>query len=274
MKWPKQVFSKLGASFFALILLIQSKSFGVEATNVSNESLVHVKVRFIEVADFSKVPTQFLYPAPETNVFLFRREDDFQQFLRAILTTSGAESFGEPETVVTNGQKSILLTTFIATVRNINPKALSFPGVETTNDIFEHSWLTMDRDYAMKSGAAIYMTPKIMRDTHILKLNAHLDILEKLWETNSHEVFVHGEKQNVAYADVVWRCQKDPIDFTGIKLYDHQSILFRGLNLKGLNSPKRPLLVLVTVNIVDSAGNRVHDEDEMSFATNSIPAQP
>ena len=38
-------------------------------------------------------------------------------------------------------------------------------------------------------------------------------------------------------------------------------------------SPKKQLLVLITATMVDAAGNRIHSDDEMPFAGNSIPPQ-
>jgi general secretion pathway protein D len=39
-------------------------------------------------------------------------------------------------------------------------------------------------------------------------------------------------------------------------------------------SQKRNLMIFVTATIVDPAGNRVHSDDELPFAQNTIPAQP
>jgi type II secretory pathway component GspD/PulD (secretin) len=40
------------------------------------------------------------------------------------------------------------------------------------------------------------------------------------------------------------------------------------------SSVKKNLMIFVTATIVDPAGNRVHSEDELPFAQNSIPPQP
>ena len=37
---------------------------------------------------------------------------------------------------------------------------------------------------------------------------------------------------------------------------------------------KRNLMIFVTATVVDPAGNRIHSEDELPFAQNSIPPQP
>jgi type II secretory pathway component GspD/PulD (secretin) len=37
---------------------------------------------------------------------------------------------------------------------------------------------------------------------------------------------------------------------------------------------KKNLMIFVTATIVDPAGNRVHSDDELPFAQNSIPPQP
>jgi general secretion pathway protein D len=37
---------------------------------------------------------------------------------------------------------------------------------------------------------------------------------------------------------------------------------------------KDNLMIFVTATIVDPAGNRVHSDDDLPFAQNSVPAQP
>jgi general secretion pathway protein D len=39
-------------------------------------------------------------------------------------------------------------------------------------------------------------------------------------------------------------------------------------------SVKKNLMIFVTATIVDPAGNRVHSDDELPFAQNTIPTQP
>ena len=40
------------------------------------------------------------------------------------------------------------------------------------------------------------------------------------------------------------------------------------------NLENKEVLVFMTVNLVDSAGNRIHSDDEMPFAQHGIPPQP
>jgi hypothetical protein len=62
-------------------------------------------------------------------------------------------------------------------------------------------------------------------------------------------------------------------------LYDGQTLaLYKfSTNASGMqNQPKqdeKQLLVLVTVTLVDPAGNRIHTDDEMPFAKDAIPPQ-
>jgi len=37
---------------------------------------------------------------------------------------------------------------------------------------------------------------------------------------------------------------------------------------------KRNLMIFVTANLIDPAGNRVHSDDELPFAQTGIPQQP
>jgi type II secretory pathway component GspD/PulD (secretin) len=40
------------------------------------------------------------------------------------------------------------------------------------------------------------------------------------------------------------------------------------------DSTKDNLMIFVTPTIIDPAGNRVHNDEEMPFASRTIPAQP
>ena len=51
-------------------------------------------------------------------------------------------------------------------------------------------------------------------------------------------------------------------------------LLGRLFQSQSKSSLKQNLMIFVTATIVDPAGNRVHSDDELPFAQNSIPPQP
>jgi len=68
---------------------------------------------------------------------------------------------------------------------------------------------------------------------------------------------------------------------TAVNVWDGQTVVMGGLMQDGdpgqkqsTNSQKEDLLIFITANIIDPAGNRVHTEADMPFAVKSIPPQP
>jgi len=57
------------------------------------------------------------------------------------------------------------------------------------------------------------------------------------------------------------------------KLWDGQTLVFGGMMADQIPGPKKVLLVFVTPTIIDAAGNKVHADDDIPFAANSIPLQ-
>ena len=69
-----------------------------------------------------------------------------------------------------------------------------------------------------------------------------------------------------------------------LNIWDNQTVFISGLPEKDYVSGKevsgkskssdKELLVFITATIVDPAGNRIHSDDELPFAKESIPSQP
>jgi general secretion pathway protein D len=62
---------------------------------------------------------------------------------------------------------------------------------------------------------------------------------------------------------------KDKVPFLG-----DLPLVGRAFQSQSKTSVKKNLMIFVTATIVDPAGNRVHSDDELPFAQNSIPSQP
>jgi hypothetical protein len=59
-----------------------------------------------------------------------------------------------------------------------------------------------------------------------------------------------------------------------VNLYDGQTSMLGLPSIQPTDRIHKNLVALVTVTIVDPAGNRVHKDDHMPFAPNTVPAQP
>jgi len=66
-----------------------------------------------------------------------------------------------------------------------------------------------------------------------------------------------------------------------VNVYDSQALILTqpidpgtGLPFEKTGKKAKHLLVLMTINAVDEAGNRVHADDELPFAHDRVPPQP
>jgi len=60
---------------------------------------------------------------------------------------------------------------------------------------------------------------------------------------------------------------------TTANIYDGQTLVLGELANEKSPDNKKRLFIFVTAQIIDSAGNRIHTEDKLSFTTNSVPKQ-
>ena len=275
------------ALIFAAFIFFDSKNSFAEETDWQTLPQVHIKARFLAFTNNFAELQGFLNP---TNSYQILTETNFQKLLLATEAHGNYESLAEPEVVTISSKKTQMRATAIMSVirQDITPKAMEFPGVETTNDI----WAKFDSNL-LEFGPILDATPEVITNGFIIKLNLLPSDIEMIgfgdnlkndlhlpecWKTNFAEVYVRGEKQNISYAVPDYRFQTNQIRVPSIYLYDNQTVVLKGLDyVDRSNGPKRKLkqhlLVFVTATVVDPAGNRIHTDEEMPFARDSIPPQ-
>jgi hypothetical protein len=255
---------------------------------------IHIKARFMEVpeSDVESVwKAGVAVDIKGTNkVEIITATNETIQ-LRKLESHSGFENLADPEAITTSGRQTMMRATVLQTiVTGINPLALKSPGV-SSNELF----LTE----RVECGPTFDVAPYVLSDGYTINLTAIASVIEFLGyakPTNSVTAYVDGQKQTVPVPLPKFRVREMS---TPANLFDGQTLILSGpatsviqttkdkvpflgdLPLVGglfrsqtETSVRKNLIVLVTVTIVDPAGNRVHSNDELPFNPATIPPQP
>ena len=289
---PKSVFfnDKLGTLFVRATeqdLDVVEKT--VQVLN-SVPSQIHIKVRFIETPkEMTASLGADLIPTSITNLVGILSGPNLQRILPTLEQRKGFEELAEPEVTTTSGRQTQMRATVILTI--------------ITNIVFQETSTNAaitPVQQQVEVGPTLDVIPVVMSDGYTLDLKLIASLTEFLGydkpATNSTPVVTSkGEIVNVPNILPKFGVRQAEIH---VKLWDGQTVVLGGmvnsqiqqvktkvplsgdLSLAGqmFRSASRTeigknLLVFVTVNIVDPAGNRVHNDDEMPFAGNSIPPQ-
>jgi hypothetical protein len=251
---------------------------------------VHLKARFLAFSnEVSDTVPELLQFERSKKTYQVLTETNFQTLLHTIESRGNCEILDEPSAVTVSSWQTQMRATEIIPIggRTIRLKALKFPGVETTNEIFNYS-------DSIEVGPILDAISQVMTNGFIIKLNLSVSVVEMpalgnnlighlplpdSWTTNSAEVYVRGEKQKISFPVPEYHFQTNQITISGINLYDNQTVVLNGLDYEKRDShnekvAKEHLLIFVTATIVDPAGNRIRSDDEISFARDSVPPQP
>ena len=255
---------------------------------------IHIKAQFIEAPESdveSILKAGVAVDTKETNTVEILTTTNATALLRQLESRSGFENLAQPEAITTSGRQTQMRATEIVTVlTNINPLALKLPGV-SSNELF----LTE----RVECGPTFDVAPYVLADGYTINLKAIASVIEFLGyakPTNSVIAYVDGQKQTVPVPLPKFRVREMS---TPANLFDGQTLILSGpatsviqttkdkvpflgdLPLVGglfrsqtETSVRKNLIVLVTVTIVDPAGNRVHSNGKLPFNPATIPPQP
>jgi general secretion pathway protein D len=210
---------------------------------------------------------------------------NFQAALRSLQARAGVEELAEPEVVMRSGQQSQLrVTQEITVITNIafqkNGDSAIAPQTEK-----------------VETGPTIDMIPYVLPDGDTINLTAIVsltDFLGYVTPTNSAGERIDDAGHHLPSISPDIRIQQS---VANVNLWDGQTLVMERTIPQGLRAsdvpiigdiplvghifqsqtktkPQKELIVFVTLTIVDPAGNRVHSEDELSFAKTGIPPQP
>ena len=182
-------------------------------------------------------------------------------------------------------QARALVATVQKIVTGINPRALTPPGITVTNE--DESLMLATESLSI--GVALDVIPCLMeKDDYTLSITVIPTVTEFLGYadpgTNRVAVYVNGkqkwiseprpnvrQRQMIATAQV-WDGQT--LMLGNPKLVTPGALKIAAKPGESSGDGRKRLIVLVTPALVDSAGNRVHTDEEMPFAREGIPAQP
>jgi general secretion pathway protein D len=187
-------------------------------------------------------------------------------------------------------QAQIQIGNVLPVLKGVNPLALVRPGITKANENDPAPFLIEQ----MFFGTTLDIVPHLSADGYTIHLTAIPKITAFLGNakpTTNVTVYLNGKKQTVPapqpqfYSDsltnsaTVWDGQtlvmgglisESQVDATD-KAPGFLSRVFRSKSSKTI---KKNVMVFITPTLIDAAGNRIHTEEDMPFATNNIPAQP
>jgi beta-lactamase regulating signal transducer with metallopeptidase domain len=252
---------------------------------------IHIKARFIEVPEAmaKRLESNFI-PTGVTNVIGVLTDPNLQLVLHALEQSMGTETLAEPEVTTTSGRQTQMRATEIITIR--------------TNCVFQetstNSAITPQTE-KVECGPVLDMVASVLPDGYTIDLRIIASLTEFLGydkpPTNSTPVVTSTgaivDVPNILPSFNVRQAN------THLQVWDGQTVVLGGLISTQIQTikdtepvsgssaaeeppfreqtirtfQKRQLLILITATIVDPAGNRVHNDNEMLFAHTGIPPQ-
>jgi general secretion pathway protein D len=223
-------------------------------------------------------------------------DPQYRVVIKALQQRSGTELIAQPEVTTLSGRQAQMKATEIKTVvTGINKRALTPPGITTTNADASSLYVTEK----MELGPVLDVIPSALGDSYTIELTVIPTLNEFLGyeenPTNRVAVYVNGEKKWVTPPLPKFRvCQMA----TNVRVWDGQTVVLGGLLSETVNTikdqvpvlgslplvgvlfrseskttAKKNLLVFITPTLIDPAGNRLHSDDEMPLIRSGVPPQ-
>jgi tetratricopeptide (TPR) repeat protein len=178
-------------------------------------------------------------------------ESNFRTVLHALQSNSGAQNLGEPMAVTTSGRQTQMRATQIINVTN-----------------------SIGNPQQVEIGPILDVIPNVLDDGYTINLKTTASLTKFLGYQHT------TDRRAIPVGSVLPSFQVQATR-AQINLYDGQTLVLEGLpstnTVGGQEVKVRPnelnkeLIVLVTVTLVDSAGNRIHSDDQMPFAKEAVP---
>lgn len=274
--------------FNAHFVVAQPTSSAKEDDGKLSTPIVHIKARFIEVPEsFRTYITQIhnYFPAGITNGRVLSNPD-FQVFLHDTEQQSGAEELAGPEAETFSGRQTQMRATTIQPVvsKYTLGEASAIPNVGFRPDsikIFSDGSAIIPQMTKVETGPGFDVVPMILPGNYKIDLKITAPVIEFLG-------FEEREKVPFRVAVPKFQVKQASLDTT---LYDGQTLVLfpkpggmffsppdgqpweSAAELRdGLTNQARKvekqnenkfLIVLVTVTLIDAAGNRIHSDDQI-----------
>jgi general secretion pathway protein D len=235
---------------------------------------------------------------------------NFQVVLHALEQRQGADELAEPEVTTISGRQTEMRATQITTVVtgfSANNSA-STTAATTTGTTISNPNTTIEQAQTtpLEVGPVLDVVPDVLSDGYTINLTLIPSLTEFGGYSNPNSVPISAITvtggtggAGVALGPIVLPFFTVRQVVTTVNVWDNQTVVIGGLISSTIStevdkvpvlgdiplmgklfqsqtktSDKKNLMIFVTATIVDPAGNRVHSDDELPFAQNTIPAQP
>ena len=261
---------------------------------------IHIKARFMEVPEsffgdatetFFSTALPHSFPAGVTNGIGILTATEAKQFLKELKLQKGFESLGEPEVTSSSGRQCQMRSTSVRTI--------------VTNAIFSESPTNRSamtfQTAKIETGPVLDAVPQVLADGYTVSISTVAGVTKFFGYADS------TDSTNLVpdmFTNATGEIGALPVNLPAVQLsratahknlWDGQTLVLfpkaeqvlfskpdkerdarvaEHIRQAEKKSGKKKLVVLVTVEIVDPAGNRVHTEEDLPFAQDKIPVQP
>ena len=277
------------------MLFVKSTEADLEAVEKALQVLnaiepqVHIKARFVEVPKGTVAGFASLLNASNTTAGSFSgvlNPANAQMIYHSLTAGKNSEIWGEPEVTTLSGRQCQIRATQTVTV--------------ITNCVFQESHTNgtsavVFQTGIRETGPIVDLVPHVLADGYTINLTVTTTLVE-FWGYNSPPKTpdVTGTNNIVQLPVLLPQFNTRQVS-ANLNLWDNQTILLGGMSKKNIIKDKTPvlgsvplmgrmfqsehtneteILIFVTATLVDPAGNRVHQDEELPFAQKGIPPQP
>ena len=249
---------------------------------------IHIKARFLEVPEgtsdaLGKMIGGTNQPDQFTRILT---GDNAKVTLKNLESRPGVGELAEPEVTTTSGrQTQVRATQIITVVTNFSLQEI------------RHRPLIVPQTNLVETGPVLDVTPIVLSDDYTIYLLANASVTQFLgYDQPTNSTVVHNSSGRKIDLPTILPSYAIRKASANIKLWDGQTLVLGGMKARFYDGGKevgaepdyfvktkaargqpdetdKELLVFITVNLVDPAGNRVHSDDEMPFARNAVPPQ-
>ena len=251
---------------------------------------IHIKARFLEVPTGTMAGFGNFLNATNSTTNQFTgilNATNLKFILHSLGSRKDVEILAEPEVTTTSGRQTQMRATQIITV--------------VTNFVFQESLTNngtssiFPQTTQVETGPILDVIPYVLSDGYTINLMVIPSLTEFLGYDKPPDVpDVTGTNNRVQLPMILPKFNVRQMVAT-LNLWDNQTVVVGGMRVKNIIKDQTPvlgsvplmgrmfrsqhtneteILVFITATIVDTAGNRVHKEDELPFAQKGVPPQP
>jgi type II secretory pathway component GspD/PulD (secretin)/beta-lactamase regulating signal transducer with metallopeptidase domain len=236
-------------------------------------------------------PVGVLGPAGVTGILT---ESQYRMVVHALDQRNGAEAVDQSVVTVSGRRAQCKMVDVQNVITGVNRLALKNPGLTGTNNADNALYSTEHMEF----GPVLDVKPTVLPDGHTINLPVVASSLQFLGyedsRTNRVTVYVNGKRKQVNVPQPIVRSAQITSE---VNVWDGQTLVLGGLmservvvmkdavpvlgdlplvgslfRSESKTAQKRQLLVFITPTIIDPAGNRVHDAEDMP--AERVPPQP